>query len=60
MLPAVPFGTRAWSSSNQFMYRHGFLGQPGECIHTAGVSAKRATDDGGCAESEPLGQPLML
>ena len=22
-----------------FLYRHGFLGQPGECIHAAGVSA---------------------
>ena len=21
------------------LYRHGFLGQPGECIHAAGVSA---------------------
>ena len=21
------------------VYRHGFLGQPGECIHAAGVSA---------------------
>ena len=23
----------------RFLYRHGFLGQPGECIHAAGVSA---------------------
>ena len=24
---------------DRVMYRHGFLGQPGECIHAAGVSA---------------------
>ena len=26
-------------STDSFLYRHGFLGQPGECIHAAVVSA---------------------
>ena len=42
------------------VWRHGFLGQRGECIHAAGVSAKCATDDGGCAEAESLDQPLLV
>ena len=35
----TPLGAVPFLILENYLYRHGFLGQPGECIHAAGVSA---------------------